>query len=270
MGRFLTPGERQMVSAALGPSILLDTIRVTDHGFIPGQDVPTTPTGQTVFWPTDMPGRPYSDDFSSPTTSVAVQALFLHEVAHIWQSQHDVSVTFRGFFLQIQYRFFGQDVYSLEGITPGSIWSDLNIEQQATVIENIYRLQHNLAPASGNLSLESYQQILNSSAFHTEQPKEPVQVDFLSPQCFVRGTEILLADGSSKPIEQIQIGDLVLAFKGNSALTPARVTRLFENITTDLLELSPLSNQEGGADETKFNLLTVTPGHLFFDARRNL
>jgi hypothetical protein len=258
--RFLTSGERQMISSMFGPSINLDGIKISDQMAVPLQDVPVTPSGQTIFWPNGLTNRPYSNDFS--TASVPLQALFLHEVTHIWQSQHDVNVSGDGSILQVKYRVLGQDVYSLSGVTPGSTWSDLNIEQQGDVVANIWLLQHGFTPANGTLSSGNYQNIFNSSRFHNEQPTEPVQTD-PGPKCFVRGTRILLADGSSKPIEQIQIGDLVLAFAGNSALTPCRVTRLFENVTTDLLELSPLSNLQSDAGAEGFDLLTVTPGHAF-------
>jgi hypothetical protein len=247
-----------------GPSITVDSIKVSDQRVLgPLQDVPVTPSGQTIFWPTDLAGRAYSNDFS--TSDIPTQALFLHEVTHIWQSQHDVNVSGLGIVLQFKDRMLGESAYSLAGATAGTAWSDLNIEQQGEVVANIWLMQHNRIPTNGNLSLENLQNIFGSSPFHNERPIEPAQSDS-GPKCFVAGTKILLADGSSKPIEQIQIGDFVLAFAGNSALSPRRVIRLFENITTDLLELAPLSDRESEAIAAGFDLLTVTPGHAFLTA----
>jgi hypothetical protein len=51
-----------------------------------------------------------------------------------------------------------------------------------------------------------------------------------------------MADGTEKPIEQIRIGDLVLAFDahaalGRGALVPRPVTRTFQNITQTIIDL---------------------------------
>src|SRR5262249_5705774 len=49
-------------------------------------------------------------------------------------------------------------------------------------------------------------------------------------QCFVAGTAITMADGSQKPIEQIEVGDQVLSFDMDTrTMVPGRVVRLFEN-----------------------------------------
>jgi len=67
--------------------------------------------------------------------------------------------------------------------------------------------------------------------------------------CFTSDTPISMADGSSKPIEEIEIGDEVTAFEGLSELTRSRVTRLFRNTTRSLYYLS--------------TDVYVTPGHHF-------
>ncbi len=72
-------------------------------------------------------------------------------------------------------------------------------------------------------------------------------------ECFLAGTPILMADGSQKPIEQISVGDWILAFDaqvnlGRGELVPARVLRLFKNITESIIDLHGVY---------------VTPSHLF-------
>ncbi len=66
--------------------------------------------------------------------------------------------------------------------------------------------------------------------------------DKAPPRCFLPGTPILLADGTEKPIEQVRIGDLVLAFDarsalGRGALVLRPVTRTFQNITQTIIDL---------------------------------
>lgn len=62
-------------------------------------------------------------------------------------------------------------------------------------------------------------------------------------ECFLAGTAILMADGSEKPIEQIRVGDLVMSFdpaveSGRGPLLPAKVTRLFRNVTEAVLSVN--------------------------------
>lgn len=65
----------------------------------------------------------------------------------------------------------------------------------------------------------------------------------LSPECFPAGTQVTLADGTMTPIENIRVGDQVLAFSGGTEngrgeLVPKRVIRLFENMTTEWIKLT--------------------------------
>jgi hypothetical protein len=221
--RPLTAGERQMVFAKFGDSFNLDGARVTDQVAFSGQDVPAVPTGQKLYWPEGMTGRPYSDDFS--TESPEIQGDFMHEMTHIWQNQHGEQTNT----LLFEYAKRGQATYDLSGVTPNSPWGSLNLDQQAEVVKNIQILENGGTVTNGTLSLEQYRAILGRSPWHIEAPRDPPQTPDPSPGCFVRGTPILLADGTSKPIEQINIGDLVLAFDKDASLMPRRVIRLFEN-----------------------------------------
>lgn len=259
--RALTAGERQMAAAQWGSSINLDIVVVTDRPYMSGQGVPMVPYGKTIYWPEGMRGRPYSDDFS--TASLEVRGDFMHELTHIWQNQHGKNTSN----LIVLHAVEGEDVYKLSGVNPNSTWDDLNGEQQGEVVKNIYMMKNGGTVTNGTLSLQQSQDILSRTPWHTQAPMEPIKpVPGEAPECFVRGTPILLADGSSKPIEQVQAGDLVLAFAGRSALQPRRVVRLFENVTTELLELTPAPSHRRDAEDVGFGTLTVTPGHSFLTA----
>jgi hypothetical protein len=79
-------------------------------------------------------------------------------------------------------------------------------------------------------------------------------LDFLGNiKCFLAGTQITMADGTTKPIEEIVPGNLVMAFdehanNGMRALVPRKVTRTLPGISKDIIELRGLR---------------VTPGHRF-------
>lgn len=73
------------------------------------------------------------------------------------------------------------------------------------------------------------------------------------PYCFAAGTPVELPDGTSKPIEEVKVGDEVLAYdasdrNGQGELAPRRVTRTYA--TPDKLVID-------------FHGLKVTPGHVF-------
>ena len=72
-------------------------------------------------------------------------------------------------------------------------------------------------------------------------------------RCFAAGTAIRMADQSEKCIEDIKVGDLVLAFdnsfeNGRGQLVPCRVIQTFINHNQILID---------------FHGLKVTPGHVF-------
>ncbi len=73
-----------------------------------------------------------------------------------------------------------------------------------------------------------------------------------APRCFLPGTLILMADGTSKPIEDIRPGDEVASFdphaqNGLGPLKPGKVTRTFTNVTKTIINLRGLH---------------MTPGHV--------
>ena len=104
-------------------------------------------------------------------------------------------------------------------------------------------------------------------------------IDSTDQYCFPAGTEVLLADGTAKPIEQIQLGDQVAVATQTAVTTPTalphastsslsrnhnlnlalppsgQVTQLHRNQTKELLHLHI-------GDHT----LTTTAGHPFYEA----
>ncbi len=81
--------------------------------------------------------------------------------------------------------------------------------------------------------------------------------------CFVAGTPILMADGTSKPIEEIRPGDMVLSVDHNDpekdTPKPARVTRFFDNGLKSVVKLL-FENQKTGE---QFEVV-CTPSHRFY------
>jgi hypothetical protein len=73
--------------------------------------------------------------------------------------------------------------------------------------------------------------------------------------CFVAGTAVLLADGTSKAIERIQVGDVVRSYNQQiGKFENKRVTQTFVNETDEICRIS-LSNGE---------IISATPEHPFY------
>ena len=86
----------------------------------------------------------------------------------------------------------------------------------------------------------------------------------LKNKCFAAGTPILLADGGSCPIEEIRIGDVVMAFdpedrSGRAPLRPREVVGLFQGLTRQWARIE-------FDDASSRAPLTVTPDHRVLTA----
>jgi DNA helicase II / ATP-dependent DNA helicase PcrA len=74
-------------------------------------------------------------------------------------------------------------------------------------------------------------------------------------QCLEEGTPIALEDGTSKPIEQVAIGDMVLSCYGRNEFRPARVTRAVRRQYSE--SMIRIRTRSGHS-------ITSTPGHIHF------
>ena len=83
--RCLTAGERALVFEVFGNAIDTNIVRIRRRRWFPFQPTGTVmaPMGHLHF----APASPhYAEDFSC--ASAAQQGLFIHEMVHVWQTQH--------------------------------------------------------------------------------------------------------------------------------------------------------------------------------------
>ncbi|MGE3853574.1 MAG: RHS repeat-associated core domain-containing protein [Planctomycetota bacterium] len=98
----------------------------------------------------------------------------------------------------------------------------------------------------------------------------------LFSNCFVAGTLVLMADGTTKPIEEIEVGDEVLTRDENhpeGETTVGVVVKLFRNVSHDgLLTIEwsdPADTPEAArAVTTGSHSVTTTPGHEWYVVER--
>ncbi len=86
------------------------------------------PNGNIYF---DPDGNLYRDDFGS--ADISFQALFIHEMTHIWQHQQGTNVAARGLFNRS---------YNYLPLKPGKAFSDYGIEQQGDIVRDYFYLKN--------------------------------------------------------------------------------------------------------------------------------
>lgn len=137
--RALTPGEHRLAAGVFGQAVRLETVRFLkspwpfDRAFVAGRWFGR----DWIVWP----GRGLPTDFT--VAPLAVQAVFIHELVHIWQAQAGVNL------LAAKLRA-GDSAASYRYPTDeGCDWCRLNIEQQAMMVEHRFRLSRGGAVPAG-------------------------------------------------------------------------------------------------------------------------
>jgi len=133
-GRPLTPGERQIAGNVFGDAIDQNRVRLHRAKWWPFQprNYIMAPDGHIWFHPE---GGVWRDDFAA--ASLDFQALLVHELTHVWQHQSGVNLLLRR-------HPFCRYAYTLE---PGKPLRRYGIEQQAMIVEDMFRLRRQDAPA---------------------------------------------------------------------------------------------------------------------------
>jgi hypothetical protein len=128
-GRPLTLNERGLVQSVFKRTIDIDRVRIHNRKwfwFHPAR-VTMAPDGHIWFHPkTDL----FCEEFCN--RNMTVQALFIHEMTHVWQYQS-------GIFLALKRHPFCRYDYSLK---PGWTLSRYGLEQQAEIVKHVFLLRN--------------------------------------------------------------------------------------------------------------------------------
>lgn len=126
----MTQGEIALAKTVFGDAIDYAPVRIKRRKWWPFQPkrITMAPNGHLYFHPG---GHAYCDDFSA--ASLMVQAFFIHELTHVWQTQ------IHGRWYLILHRHpFCRYSYSLK---PGRGLTDYGIEQQAEIVSHAFLLR---------------------------------------------------------------------------------------------------------------------------------
>ncbi|RYD89186.1 MAG: vgr related protein [Sphingomonadales bacterium] len=151
--RPLTDAERNLARSMFGEAIDPGRVRIRRATWWPFQprNALMAPDGDIWCHPR---GPHWRDCYAS--ASLAMQALFVHEMTHIWQAQ-------RGgrWYLPLMRHPFCRYVYTLK---PGKPFARYGIEQQAEIVQDAFLLRNGMAKI-GKPELEVYEALLPFSPF---------------------------------------------------------------------------------------------------------
>ena len=146
--RRLTVGEQALAREVFGAGIAPERIRVFslplwNRAFVAGPGL--------IVWPS----LTVRDDFSDPATPLYIQAVFVHELTHVWQAQNGISL------LLAKIKAGDSDAAYHYELLDSEVFATMNIEQQAMVVEHAFRLSR-----GGNAPLAPELYALAQSAWH--------------------------------------------------------------------------------------------------------
>lgn len=128
--RSLTDGERALAASIFGSAVDYDPVRIHRRKWFPFQprNVAMAPCGHIHFHPR---GNLWSNDFARDIPRQ--QALFIHEMTHVWQTQE------RGrFYLPLMRHIFCRYNYAVQ---PGWPLKRYGLEQQAEIVKHVFILR---------------------------------------------------------------------------------------------------------------------------------
>jgi hypothetical protein len=151
--RPLSAGEIALAAGVFGTAIDYASVTIRRRKFFPLQPrkVTMAPLGHVHFHPLSSI---YCDDFAHG--SPHAQALFIHEMTHVWQ----VQTRGRWFLLLNRHPWCRYD-YCLK---PGWTLKQYGIEQQAMIVQHAFTLRQG-RPVPGAPPLEQYRHVLPFAPF---------------------------------------------------------------------------------------------------------
>lgn len=122
--RRLTEGERALAAEMFGAGLDAARVRllalpVWRRGFVAGP--------RLMVWP----ARSALRDFSTPETPLRTQAVFVHELTHVWQAQNGISLLLAKIRAGDRPSSYTYDLEAAE-------FPQMNIEQQAMIVEHAF------------------------------------------------------------------------------------------------------------------------------------
>jgi len=141
--RPLTDREKAQAERVFLGSVRYDGVRIYNGRWMSLQpdDTAMAPNGHVYF-----PPPIFKEDFGQRYSDMA---LLIHELTHVWQIQH-------GVWLKVRRVLVEGGVYRYGRPNPAQLFDSYTVEQQASIVEDWYRLANGLVPRWGTGSMAEY------------------------------------------------------------------------------------------------------------------
>lgn len=135
MSRDLTSGEILAAQSIFKDSIIYSKVKIHKTKYFFGQP---TNSGMTPRGEIHAHGFAYHEDYSLEMAET--QAFFIHEMCHVWQHQNGIlNCMWSALTEQIRHGFKYENAYPYF-LSPDKTLTDYGMEQQASIIEDYYRV----------------------------------------------------------------------------------------------------------------------------------
>lgn len=142
-GRPLTRREEALLRPWFRDAIDYADVRVVDAPFssLQPDGAYMTPRGRMY-----APGDLYRADFGDPDAGIAMQAVFIHEMTHVWQYQSGKDLIAEAMLTYLEHHGDYERSYAYQ-LDPSRDLLDYGVEQQASIIEDYFLIRtHELGP----------------------------------------------------------------------------------------------------------------------------
>ena len=130
MGRRLTAGEDALARRVFGDAVVLERVRIRGGAWPFALTI-----GSSVFFPRPL----WTPEFATET--LPSQALFIHELVHVWQFQTRPWWTLASWATALLSGGYGGGLRAYRYDLPFGDFTALNLEQQASVVEHAFLLR---------------------------------------------------------------------------------------------------------------------------------
>ena len=165
--RPLTGAEKKVASSVFGRSINLNTVKVTNTLGLAGR--PWTTNSPPLY--TINVGK---KGYKSLLDGDGLKRLLIHELTHVWQGQHGVRFMSNSAYHQALSAIHnGGSTGGAYNYQPGKQWSQYNVEQQASIVEDWFQggmkktdpmypyIRYNVRPGKPNATTKFNQRVVS-------------------------------------------------------------------------------------------------------------
>jgi hypothetical protein len=150
--RDVTLGEKGLLMYVFGAFTLpFDKLRVdTNDSHTGGERNSITPFEIAYMAPVR-----YRQDYSNPSVDEETRAIFIHEMTHVWQFYHDYHKIAQAVWQYVS-NFGDYSKSYIYDVSASKDFDDYNMEQQAAIVQDWWRLTHNLPTKYANPPVASF------------------------------------------------------------------------------------------------------------------